>query len=58
MKEKNGSTLEDNYLLDYGPITPAKWEKGDPATEMGLRLGIITEADIEPGEQDKKKGSQ
>ena len=42
-KQTSGS---ENYLLDEGPLTPAKWELGDAATEMGLRLGILTEADL------------
>ena len=35
-----------NYLQDYGPSQEPIYRRGSRATEMGLRLGVITEEDI------------
>ena len=39
--------LPYNYLSDYGPLTAPRWKRGEKATDMGLRLGLIEEEDIE-----------
>jgi len=38
---------EINYLQDYGPSQEPVYRKGSRATEMGLRLGVITEEGTE-----------
>ena len=34
-------------MRDDDPWYPTHWKRGDPATEMALRHGIITEAEVE-----------
>ena len=47
MNQETQYTEEELNRWDENPCWPVHYRRGMPSTEMALRLGVITEADVE-----------
>lgn len=54
MNQETQYTEEELNRWDENPCWPVHYRRGMPSTEVALRLGVITEADIEEPEESQE----